>query len=76
MTRNAAVVPSGRLTGWISIGVLTGSLLRDVIDEAVADWDRQAKRSDSKLPPHVVVYFVMAMALFADDDYRWFVEVG
>jgi hypothetical protein len=64
------VVPSGRFTDWISIGVLTGSLPRDVIDEAVADWDRQAKRSDGKLPPHVVVYFVMAMALFADDDYE------
>jgi hypothetical protein len=70
VTRNAAVVPSGRFTDWISIGVLAGSLPRDVIDEAVAAWDRQAKRSDSKLPPHVVVYFVMALALFADDDYE------
>ena len=29
-----------------------------------------ARRSDGKLPPHVMVYFTMAMALFADDDYE------
>jgi len=39
----------------------------------VAASGRQAKRSDGKLPPHVMAYFVMAMALFADDDYE---EVG
>ena len=31
---------------------------------------RSARRSDGKLPPHVMVYFAMAMALFADDDYE------
>jgi hypothetical protein len=31
---------------------------------------KQARRSDGKLPPHVVVYLVMALALFADDDYE------
>ena len=31
---------------------------------------RQARRSDGKLPPHVMVYFAMALALFADDDYE------
>jgi len=25
---------------------------------------------DGKLPPHVMVYFAMAMALFADEDYE------
>ena len=43
---------------------------RDVIDDAVAAAGRQAKRSDGKLPPHVMVYFAMAMALFAEDDYE------
>jgi DNA helicase HerA-like ATPase len=62
------VVPSGRFTDWISIGVLAGSLPRDVIDEAVAAWDRQAKRSDSKLPPHVVVYFVRRDASVIIDE--------
>jgi len=64
------VVAGGSLTEWISIGVLTGSVPRDVVDEAVAVAGRQARRSGGKLPPHVVVYFVMAMALFADDDYE------
>lgn len=31
---------------------------------------RAAKRSDGKLPPHAMVYFTMALALFADDDYE------
>jgi hypothetical protein len=28
-----------------------------------------AKRSDGKLPPHVVAYLTMALCLFAEDDY-------
>jgi Insertion element 4 transposase N-terminal/Transposase DDE domain len=50
--------------------VLASSVPRDVIDDAVAAAGRQAKRSDGKLPPHVMVYFAMAMALFADEDYE------
>jgi hypothetical protein len=61
---------AGRLPEWISIGLLAGSVPRDVIDDAVRAFDRQAKRSDGKLPPHVVVYLVMTLALFADDDYE------
>jgi hypothetical protein len=60
----------GRLPEWISIGVLAGSVPRDEIDDAVRAFDRQARRSDGKLPPHVVVYLVMTLALFADDDYE------
>ncbi|QUQ65356.1 hypothetical protein JJ691_30790 [Kutzneria sp. CA-103260] len=60
----------GRLTDWISLGVLTSSVPRDSVDEAIAVTGKQAKRSDGKLPPHVMVYFVMAMALFAEDDYE------
>jgi len=58
------------LTDWISVGVLAGSVPREVIDAAVAAYDRQPKRSDAKLPAHVMVYFAMAMALFADEDYE------
>ena len=43
---------------------------RDAVDDAVAAAGKQARRSDGKLPPHVMVYFVMALALFADDDYE------
>ncbi len=64
------VAAGGRLTDWISLGVLTSSVPRDAVDDAIAAAGKQAKRSDGKLPPHVVVYLVMALALFADDDYE------
>jgi hypothetical protein len=64
------VVAGGRLTDQITLGVLTSSVPRDAVDDAVAAAGRQARRRDGKLPPHVMVYFAMAMALFADDDYE------
>ena len=41
----------------------------DAVDEAVAVCGVGAKRSDGKLPPHVVAYLTMALCLFAEDDY-------
>jgi hypothetical protein len=70
MARNAGVDSDGRLTDWVSLGVLASSVPRDAVDEAVVACGKQARRSDGKLPPHVMVYFVMALALFADDDYE------
>src|SRR5215831_13629266 len=68
MAQNAGVAAGGRWTDQVSLGVLAASVPRDVIDDVVAACGRQAKRSDGKLPPHVMVYFAMAMALFAEDD--------
>jgi hypothetical protein len=70
MTHNGVVAAGGRLTDWISLGVLASSVPRDAVDEAVAAAGRGAKRSDGKLPPHVMVYFAMALALFAEEDYE------
>jgi hypothetical protein len=70
VAQNAVVSGEGRLTDWISIGVLASSVPRDAVDEAVTAIGRQAKRSDGRLPPHVMVYFAMALALFADEDYE------
>ena len=70
MAQNAEVAAGGRLTDQVSLGVLASSVPRDAVDEAVAAAGRQAKRSDGRLPPHVMVYFAMALALFADDDYE------
>jgi hypothetical protein len=70
MTHNGVVAAGGRLTDWISLGVLASSVPRDAVDEAVAAAGKGARRSDGKLPPHVMVYFAMAMALFADEDYE------
>ena len=64
------VAGEGRLTDWISVGVLASSVPRDAVDEAVATTGKQAKRSDGRLPPHVMVYLAMALALFAEEDYE------
>jgi hypothetical protein len=64
------VAAGGRLTDWVSLGVLAAFVPRDAVDDAVAAAGKQARRSDGKLPPHVMVYLVMALALFADDDYE------
>ena len=60
------VVAGGLLTDWVSLGVLASSVPRDVVDEAIAEAGRGARRAGGKLPPHVVVYLVMALALFAE----------
>ena len=70
MTHNGVVAAGGRLTDWISLGVLASSVPRDAVDAAIAAADRGARRSDGKLPPHVMVYFAMALALFAEEDYE------
>jgi Insertion element 4 transposase N-terminal len=64
------VTACGRFTDQITFGVLAASVPRDAVDDAVAAAGRQARRRDGKLPPHVMVYFAMAMALFADEDYE------
>jgi hypothetical protein len=69
MTQTGGVA-GGVLTDWISLGVLACSVPRDVVDDAVAAVGKGARRAGGKLPPHVMVYFVMALALFADDDYE------
>ena len=58
------------LTDWISLGVLASAVPRDAVDDAVEAAGKGAKRAGGKLPPHVMVYFAMALALFADDDYE------
>src|SRR6059058_391645 len=67
-----SVVDSGVVLGpdQVSLGVLVSAVPRDVIDPAVAGCGVAAKRSDGKLPPHVVAYLTMAMCLFPDDDYE------
>src|SRR6266702_4789234 len=65
------VVAGGRLTDWVSLGVLAAFVPRDAVDDAVAAASRQARRSDGKLPPHVMVYLVMALALLGCWDDSW-----
>ena len=69
MEQSGVVAGGGTLTDWISLGVLASSVPRDVVDDAIAVTGRGARRAGGKLPPHVMVYLVMALALFADEDY-------
>jgi hypothetical protein len=61
---------SDRLSDWISLGVLASWVPRDAVDEAVEVSGKTARRKGGKLPPQVVVYFVMGLALWADEDYE------
>jgi hypothetical protein len=70
MTQAGVAAGSRALADWISLGVLASSVPRDVVDEAVAATGKGARRAGGKLPPHVMVYLVMALALFADEDYE------
>jgi len=54
----------------VSIGVLVDAVPRDAVDEAVAVCGVREKRSDAKLPAHVVTYLTLGLCLFPDDDYE------
>ena len=60
----------GRLTDWISLGVLTSQVPADAVDDAVEATGKRAQRRGGKLPPRVTAYLVMALALFAEEDYE------
>jgi hypothetical protein len=57
------------LTDAIGIGTLTRLVPRELVDEVVASEGRKELRRN-KLPARVMVYFVMAMALFYGDSYE------
>jgi hypothetical protein len=63
-------VAESRLSDWISLGVLASWVSRDAVEDAVEVTGRTAKRKGGKLPPQVMVYFVMGLALWADEDYE------
>jgi hypothetical protein len=69
MTQTGSVAED-RLSDWISLGVLASWVPRDAVDEAVEATGKGAKRRGGKLPPQVMVYFAMALALFAGEDYE------
>jgi Insertion element 4 transposase N-terminal len=53
----------------VSLGVLVSAVPRDAVDEAVAVCGVRERRSDGKLPAHVITYLTLALCLFSDDDY-------
>lgn len=54
-----------RLTDSISIGVLARVVTRETVEEVLAE-TRNKEQRVRLMPAHVVVYFVMAMAVFQD----------
>jgi transposase IS4-like protein len=69
MARSLVVDTSVVTPDQVSLGVLVAAVPRDAVDDAVAVCGVGAKRSDGKLPPHVVAYLTMALCLFTEDDY-------
>jgi hypothetical protein len=70
MARTVAELPSGtRITDFISLGVLTKAFPVAMIESVLHATDRKSKRVRD-LPAHVVVYYVIALALYMQSSYR------
>jgi transposase IS4-like protein/DDE family transposase len=70
MARTVAELPAGtRLTDYISLGVLAKTFPRSRIDEVLTQTGRSSRRQ-RELPAHVVVYYVIALALYMQASYR------
>ena len=70
MARTVAALPPGtRLTDYISLGVLAKTFPRSRIDEVLTKTGRGSQRQRD-LPAHVVVYYVIALALYMQASYR------
>lgn len=70
MARTAAGLPGGaRLTDFVSLGVLTASFPLDTVRAVLARTERASAR-ERELPAYVMVYYVIALALYADVSTR------
>ena len=70
MARTIAELPSGtRITDFISLGVITKSFPVNAIRAALSSTGRTSIRQRD-LPAHVVVYYVIALALYMQSSYR------
>ncbi len=70
MARTVASLPAGsRITDYISLGVLSSAISRDRIDAVLTATGKKSLRQRD-LPAHVVVYYVVALALFMQSSYR------
>lgn len=70
MARTIAELPSGsRITDYISLGVLAKTFPMTTIEPILRNTGRRGVRQRD-LPPHVVVYYVIALALYMQSSYR------
>jgi hypothetical protein len=70
MPRTVAELPTGsRITDYISLGVLAKTFpLRKI--QAILERFGKASIRERELPAHVVVYYVIALALYMQSSYR------
>jgi hypothetical protein len=70
MARTVASLPAGsRITDYISLGVITKFFPLEKV-RAVLDETKRASVRERDLPAHVVVYYVIALALYMRSSYR------
>jgi hypothetical protein len=70
MARTPAGLPAGiRLTDHISLGVLTTRFPLEIVDQVLFETERMSQR-ERDLPAHVMVYYAIALALYADVSTR------
>ncbi|MBU0611571.1 MAG: IS4 family transposase [Armatimonadetes bacterium] len=70
MSRATASLPAGpRVTDYISLGVVASAFARATIDEVLAETGTASQR-ERDLPAHVVVYYVIALALYMQVSYQ------
>ena len=64
MARTAAALPAGaRITDYVSLGVIAKTFPGRMVHEVLAETDR-ASRRQRDLPAHVMMYYVIALALY------------
>jgi hypothetical protein len=70
MSRTVASLPAGsRITDYISLGVVARCFPREKVDDVLLRTQRASVR-ERDLPAHVVVYYVIALALYMRSSYR------
>ena len=70
MARTVASLPSGsRITDYISLGVVARFFPREKVNAVLKQTGRASLR-ERDLPAHVVVYYVIALALYMRSSYR------
>jgi hypothetical protein len=70
MARTTAALPQGtRITDYVSLGVITRTVPLAKVHGALAATGRASIR-ERDLPAHVVVYYVIALALYMQSSYR------
>lgn len=69
MARKPAGLPAGpRITDYISLGVVAKWFPRSAVDDVLARTGKASERQ-RELPAHVVVYYIIALALFMQVSY-------